>query len=209
MILSICIPTISTRQGLLSRLLWSIGEQAEGFEDQFEVLVYPGDDIAYGDKLNRMFAEAQGEWVVAVGDDDWLPATYLQMVPLLADRNPDFLGYKILYLKDGKYQYEITHTAEVSGWPSNTLRGVCQTCPVRTSIARQVPFGNDYYDDRVWSAEVEGLVQTHMFVNRVMYCYDYGESVGTQPAEGWVDSGRVGVWDYRFPWWKGPTWVAT
>jgi hypothetical protein len=209
-VLTICIPTISTRAGLLSRLLWSIGEQATGWEDTFEVLVYPGDTIPYGDKLNHMFAEACGRFVVAVGDDDWLASDYLRetIAPLMT-RDLDYLGYKILYLNNGKYQYDITHTADVVGWPSNRLRGVCQTCPVRTSIARSVPFGNEYFDDRKWSFEVGKQVQKHLFIDRVLYYYDYGESVGTQPAEGWVASDRVGTWDYRFPWWDGPTWLDT
>jgi hypothetical protein len=206
-ILSICIPTISTRKGLLSRLLWSIGEQAEHAPD-FEVLVYPGDNIPYGDKLNRMFAEAKGEYVVAVGDDDWLPGCYLGLVlGHLMSTHIDYLGYKILYLNKGRYQYDITHTADIVGWPTNRLRGVCQTCPVRSSIARSVPFGNEYFDDRKWSLEVGKQVQKHLFIDRVLYVYDYGESVGTQPGEGWVDSDRVGTWDYSFPWWEGPRWL--
>lgn len=210
--LTFCIPTVSHRAGLLSRLLWSIGEQAQDYEGQFEVLVYPGDDIPYGDKLNEMFAIAQGKWVVAVGDDDWLPGFYLQILPLLEDTDVDYLGYKILYLKNGKFQYEISHRGDILGWPSNTLRGVCQTCPVRTTIAKSVPFGNEYTDDRVWSLEVGEKVKRHAFLDRVMYYYDYGESIGTTPdqnPDAWVDSDRVGTWDYKFPWWEGPTWVST
>lgn len=209
--LSICIPTVSHRAGLLSRLLYSIGEQADGFQDQFEVLVYPGDNIPYGDKLNYMFSIAEGEWVVAIGDDDWLPANYLQMLPLLRDKNPDYLGYKILYLKNGKFQYEITHTADIEGWPTPNIRGVCQTCPVRTSIARSVHFGNEYTDDRVWSLAVGQQVKTHLFVDRVMYYYDWGESIGTTPDQNpgaWVNSDRVGTWDFNFEWWDGPLYVT-
>jgi hypothetical protein len=211
MILTICIPTVSHRAGRLSRLLWSIGEQAEGYTDDLEVLVHPGDDIPYGDKLNTMFEMAQGEWVVAVGDDDWLPANYTQLLPLLKHYDVDYLGYKILYLNDRKFQYEIAHTADIVGWPTHNLRGVCQTCPVRTSIARSVPFGNEYTDDRIWSASVGELVQSHKFLNRAMYIYDYGDSIGTTPdgSENWVDNDRVGTWDYSFPWWEGPTWLAT
>ena len=212
MILSICIPTVSHRKGLLSRLLWSIGEQAQGFEDMFEVLVYPGDDIAYGDKLNHMFSIAQGEWVVAVGDDDWLPAHYLQILPLLRDKDVDYLGYKILYTENGQFQYEIAHSAEIVGWPTHNVRGVCQTCPVRTSIAKSVPFGNEYTDDRVWSLAVGELVKSHLYVDRVLYYYDHNnaEMTGTTPDQNpgaWVDTNRVGEWDYTFPWWEGPVWL--
>ena len=209
-ILTICIPTISTRKGLLSRLLWSIGEQAEGYTHRIEVLVHPGDNIPYGDKLNRMFAEAKGEYVVAVGDDDWLSAGFFdEVLVALWGGHLDYLGYKILYLNGGKFQYEIRHTADIVGWPTSRLRGVCQTCPVRTSIARSVPFGNEYYDDRKWSYEVGKQVKRHLFINRTLYYYDYGESVGTTPGEGWVESDRVGTWDYSFPWWEGPRWLDT
>jgi hypothetical protein len=203
---------VSHRAGLLSRLLWSIGEQAEGWAARVEVLVHPGDDIPYGDKLNRMFKGARGSHVVAVGDDDWLASNFLAtLLPPLGFENPDYIGYKILYLNNRKFQYEIAHTADVVGWPTNRLRGVCQTCPVRTSIARSVPFGNEYFDDRMWSARVGEQVINHLFINRVLYYYDYGDSIGTTPEgnENWVDNDRVGTWDYKFPWWDGPTWLST
>jgi hypothetical protein len=207
-ILSICIPTVSHRAGLLSRLLWSIGEQMERWVPDVEVLVHPGDDIPYGDKLNRMFAQAKGDYVVAVGDDDWLASDYFSHV---MHRGFDYIGYKILYLNNRKFQYEISHTADIVGWPTNRLRGVCQTCPVRTSIAQSVPFGNEYFDDRKWSARVGQQVINHLFINRVLYYYDYGDSIGTTPEgnENWVDNDRVGTWDYKFPWWDWPTWLST
>ena len=179
-----------------------------------EILVYPGDRIAYGDKLNRMFAEAQGEWVVDLGDDDWLSGAYLgEVVGLLEDENPDYLGYKFAYLEDDEFQYEIAHRGDVVGWPSPDLRGVCQKCPVRTSIARKVPFGNDYTDDRVWSYQVGDIVESHVFVDRVLYYYDHhmSEYLGTSPEhrpEAWQDTNRVGTWKFKdwgnIRWLDGP-----
>jgi hypothetical protein len=158
-----------------------------------------------------MFAEAKGKFVVAVGDDDWLSGGYLMEVMPVLLHGWDYLGYKILYLHTGKYQWEIEHRGDIVGWPTNKLRGVCQTCPVRTVIARSVPFGNEYFDDRKWSAAVGEQVKSYSFIDRVLYYYDYGESVGTTPENSakWVDSNRVGTWDYSFPWWDGPRWLST
>jgi hypothetical protein len=214
-IITICVPTVSHRKGLLSRLLWSIGEQAEFFQGKFEVLIHPGDDIAYGDKLNRLFAEASGKYVVDCGDDDWVASSFLNLIHV-AETAEDFdcIGYKILYTEDGLFQRTISHSANVKGYADPYHQGVTQRCLIKKSIAMSLPFGNHYTADRDWGHAIHYLIKKHAFVNRVLYFYDHrtDEMLGTAPdhrPEAWVESNRVGEWDYDFPWWEGPVWLAT
>jgi len=212
---SICVPTVSHRAGLLSRLLWSIGEQAQYFEGRFEVLIHPGDDIAYGDKLNRLFAEAQGKYVVDCGDDDWVSGDFLNLIHVAEDSEDfDSIGYKILYTENGKFQREIAHRADVTGYADPYVQGLTQRCWIKREIAASVPFGNEYTADRVWGPLVQAKIRKHVFVDRVLYYYDHNstEYLGTAPEhrpEAWVDTDRVGTWNYEFPWWEGPVWLAT
>jgi len=213
-VVTICIPTVSHRKGLLSRLLWSIGEQAQHFEGKFEVLIHPGDDIAYGDKLNRLFAEAKGRYVVDCGDDDWVSSDFLNLI-FVAEGDPDAIGYKILYTEDGIFQRAIAQGAVgYVGIDDPYNNGITQRCWIKKEIAMSVPFGNHYTADREWGPAIQEKVKSVAFVDRVLYYYEHNstEYLGTAPdhrPEAWVDTNRVGEWDYDFPWWKGPRWLTT
>jgi hypothetical protein len=212
-ILTICVPTVSHRAGLLSRLLWSIGEQAAPYQGQFEVLIHPGDNIPYGDKLNRMFAQAAGEYVVDCGDDDWVASDFLSLIDVAMSGAFDCIGYKILYSENGKFQREISHVAWVPGYSDPYVQGPTQRCLIRREIATAVPFGNHYTADREWGAAIQKWIKSATFVNRVLYFYDHWEDemLGTMPhhrPKAWVDTNRVGTWNYDFPWWGGPRWLA-
>ena len=57
---------------------------------------------------------------------------------------------------------------------------------VRRELALEVPYPDDYYQDGVWSAEIQKSVRTHAFVDRDLYFYDYrirdrARSVGWWP----------------------------
>jgi len=212
-ILTICVPTVSHRAGLLSRLLWSIGEQAAPYQGQFEVLIHPGDNIAYGDKLNRLFAEAKGEYVVDCGDDDWVSGSFLSLIDVAMSGHYDCIGYKILYTEDGRFQREIAQGAlGYVGISDPFNNGVTQRCLIKKEIAMSVPFGNHYTADREWGPAVQEKIRSATFVNRVLYFYDHREDemLGTMPNHlpaNWVDTNRVGTWNYDFPWWEGPRWL--
>lgn len=202
--LSVLIPTVSPRESLLSRLLWSVTSQ----QGEFEIVIHGGDEIPMGDKLNRMFQVARGEYVVCVDDDDMLADSYMeQVLPRLGD--VDFLGYRILVLRDGAFWMEVEHRGDGHGWASH-VRGVGPKCPIRREIALQVPFGNAYTDDLAWSSKIGPLVRSFGFVDRPLYIYDWSptQMLGTAPdhqPDRWNQQRDVGVW----PWKPGHiTWLT-
>ena len=157
-VLTICIPTIPERQSLLSRLLWTLEQQTR---NGLEVLISDG-HRPMGDKLNEMFAHAQGDYVVAVDDDDLVASDYVlrlnattRLLGSFGGEGVDFIGYDILWLEDGKYAGRVSHQIDGDTSWSTLDRGVSPKCPVRTEIARRVRFGNEYTADRKWSAEVQ------------------------------------------------------
>lgn len=200
--ITICIPTMPQRASTLSRLL----AQLEPFDRRrFEVLVH--EKVApMGDKLNEMFARAQGDWVVCVDDDDLIfPALIPTDLP-----DVDFVGWRILVSIDGRVVGSVSHRLDRdpdATW-ANGDRGVSPKCLVRTSIARKVPFGNEYTADRQWSRQVQAMCKSGHFVDELVYHYDHhtGAMLGTNPDDRPNASQRdVGTWDYK----RGAfTWLA-
>ena len=207
MILSVLIPTISSRASTLSRSLWYLQQQDwnDLFPESFEVIVHQGDTIGLGDKINHMIAEARGDYIVMVDDDDHLVTHYMESVlsPLF-NTQPDFLGYKILALQNGKYWLSIAHDAKNPFGNPTLNRGVCNKMPIRRSIAAKVPFGNDYTDDWPWSGAVHALVETSDFIDDHLYVYDWWPdsmafrdyATVWQPHEEFSPQRDIGDWPF-------------
>ena len=195
--LSVLIATVTPRRSLLSRLLWGLTRQ----DGDFEILIHSSDEVSMGDKFNAMFEQAQGEFVVCVDDDDYLSDRYMELVlPKLAPMDMDFVGYRILALRNGAYWFEVEHRGSVMGW-GEKLRGVSPKCPVRRDLARKIVFGNDYRSDEVWSSEVAQLVGPHGYIDRALYVYDWWDDfmLGTNPTdkpERWGNQRNVGSWPF-------------
>lgn len=194
--LTICIPTIPSRRSLLSRLLFTLDHQ---MRPEVEVLIADG-AAPMGDKLNACFAAAQGRFVVCVDDDDLVADDYIDAVlPKLG--NVDFVGYAVTVLEDGRYTGTVRHSLAGDPLWRSVHRGACPKCPVRTFIARQVPFGNDYHADRDWSLAVHQLCHADAIVRRSLYTYDHwaDHMVGTTPDDPRFRRPQrdVGMWPFR------------
>jgi hypothetical protein len=201
--LTICIPHTTSRASLLSRLLWCIQQQAW---PPLEVIVHGGRG-PMGDKLNEMFAQAQGEYIVCVDDDDLLDGNFSSRLyeggkgRLAMATRTDFIGYRILALRNGCYWLDVAH--DISRDPSctwqGTDRGVSPKCLIRTTIARKHTFGNHYTADREWSRNVQRDVRTHTFIDAPLYVYDWwpDHMLGTHPDDHPDRPQRdVGQWPY-------------
>lgn len=201
--LTICIPTVPARGSLLSRLLFTI---ERSLCDDVEVLIADG-SRPMGDKLNEMFAAAAGRYVVAVDDDDLLADDYCTRLRQATCERRDFIGYDILWLEDGQFAGIVHHS--LTGDPLwRTLdRAVSPKCPVRTELAREVPFGNEYTADRLWSLDIYGRCQTGVHILAPLYTYDHWNDhmLGTEPGDPRHHRPQrdVGRWPFtptRFTW---------
>jgi hypothetical protein len=193
-VLTICIPTIPARRSMLSRLLWTLEPQ---LGPNVEVLVSDG-RRPMGDKLNEMFAAANGRYVVAVDDDDLVTADYVHRIAALD--GPDFIGYDVLWLEEGRYAGTVKHHLDGDPLWSTLDRGVSPKCPVRTELARRVRFGNTYTADRTWSATIHEACETGSYTPAPLYVYDHwtAHMVGTSPDDPRYTNAQrdVGDWPY-------------
>lgn len=182
LILSLVVPTMPGRENLLSRLLCGLGEQ---MCDDVEVLVLGGDG-PMGDKVNLGFAQARGEWVAVVDDDDELASDFVDCIAAAVDTDPDMVGYRIASLRNGELAWMIEHHYGGDTLWATTRRGPCPKMPIRTQIACRHWFGNQYTADRVWSTAVAADLSSGVFVDRTLYRHDFWT----------IDRPDVGEWPF-------------
>lgn len=191
--LSILVATVDGRESLLSRLLWTLEQQ---LTDEVEVIVCGG-WTGFGTKVNQMRQIAKGDFTVVVDDDDNVTPDYIEKVLPLLTEGIDYLDYGVLHTEDGKFNNVLF---------SKVPFVVHHKCPVRNSIAKNIPMGDGYHDDRAWSAIASSSVGTKGELNRYMYLHEYWDTgtVGTEPTGKNQDNQRdVGTYPYnkeKFVW---------
>lgn len=176
--LTIIVTTIPERKQLLGRCLYYLEHQSV---DDFQVFIAHGKGLK-GDKLNRVFPLVQTSHLMMVDDDDWISE---RLVENVLPHDEDYVGYDALQMVNGRYAQTI-HQETAS-----------HICPIRTDLARQVPFGNKYLADIEWTKKVAQLVQTQAYIDDVFYFYDkWNPEVAYSRDEGWSPPRQVGYWPH-------------
>lgn len=189
--LTICISSLRDRSASLAALLQSLAMQDRACE--VEVLVAidgrqaDGRQTTTGAKRNQLVASARAPLVVHVDDDDAVSPLYVPAILDAIDRAPDVDVVLIRgeRLDDGRKVFEFTY--EVGGeWCYRQDQGVWadgsaglvtrkppdHLCPVRTSIARAVPFEDRRVNEDVeWSRAVAPRLRTSARASGVLYTY--------------------------------------
>lgn len=178
-ILSILIPTMTKRRGLLMSLLQSLGTHPE-----VEILTDCDDgQVTTGNKRNRLIKAAKGEYVVAIDDDDEVTADYIAKI-LEAARQyaPDVITFNGWMTTDNTNRVDFRiglnypYTAVNDGNTIVYLRYPNHLCPIKRSIALQVPFPNKSFgEDYEWATKLRdmGLLKTEVHINDNLYHYKY------------------------------------
>jgi hypothetical protein len=186
-ILSILIPTLATRRKFFSRLMDRLQPQRC---PEVEILVDRDDgQRCIGEKRNRLVARAAGQWLVHIDDDDLVEGDYVPAVLEALGSNPDCVGYLVGRYANGQRFGTARHSLDVEKWGQRTVprradmegvgpvhtfytRTPMHINPIRTSIARQVPFQPlNFLEDHKFSLAVKPLLASEAFIDRVMYHY--------------------------------------
>lgn len=204
--LSVLVPTVSVRKGFLSRLLWGLEPQ---LNQDVEVVICSGDTDPMGQKYNRMFQEAKGEYVACVDDDDYLASNYVDRVLTgIKLFGPDYISYGILHTEDGRYMSQVISSKDGDHTWQKQPYGILPKCVIKRSIAKDFEFPNHHSGDQEWSRAVQlsGRVKTEYIIDQVLYFYDFWlkGSLGTVPGSPNVETQRdIGLYPYnkkRFTW---------
>lgn len=186
MILSVLIPSINERAGMLAMLLRKLEGQIKecGAEDKVEICVsIDNREKSTGKKRNELIHEAKGEWVVFVDDDDEIADCYVEEVMKALKSNPDAVGLQGRMTTNGKddkvwfISKDLSYCAmyDASG-KEYYARYNNHLSPTRKSIAIQIGYpdmyvGEDYnYASRLHESK---LIKTEVVVDKELYHYKF------------------------------------
>lgn len=184
--LTIAIPTIVGREEQFERLKAHLEKQKKQYELQDgygwvvngeSEIIFEKDnkELSIGAKRQNLLIRANGEYIVIIDDDDWIPDNYLATImPLLT--GVDCIGYLEECNIGGQKRRSIFSLA-FTQWADNAagydhVRTPFYKSPMKTAIARQVGFQDIRYgEDVAFAREVYPLLKTETFINEVMYYY--------------------------------------
>ncbi len=191
--LTICISSLRERSASLCALLQSLAAQDRA--DEVEVLVAidgrqaDGLQTTTGAKRNQLVASARGLFVAHVDDDDTVSPRYIPTILDAIAQSPDASAILIRgeRLDSGKKVWEFTYDVATGIWPGPhqeqgpwdgggegvvVRRPPDHLCPVRTAIARAVPFEDRRVNEDVeWSRAVAERLCTSARAEGVIYTY--------------------------------------
>ncbi len=184
MILTICIATLKSRKALLdillSHLLTQIHEVAP---DQVEISVCSDEgEMTTGAKRNKMYREANGEYVCSIDDDDWVPSYYIYEIMKALTAKPDAVAMNGTHTTNGAFpatwdisRYNPYVTTRKNG-RIHYLRFHNHLSPVKKEIAIQFPFPDQKFAEDYAFAEAmhrADAIKTEVRVAKPMYEYRY------------------------------------
>lgn len=168
------ITSIPHRHEKLCLLLAELDRQAR---PDVGVILYRDDlEAEYGDKVQAMVDASSADYVSCVDDDDMVAPGYLGKVTAALAGGPDYVGFRVLWTRDGIAQRPVTHALRCGGWqdtPEQLYRDITQFNPVRRELARSGTWAGGYEAERRWADQVResGLVTREAFIDEPLYWY--------------------------------------
>lgn len=183
--LSILIPTLPSRNDFFKRIRDHLSSQIidyyadNNFENQIEILANDQTDISIGVKRNVILAEAQGEYMCFIDDDDRIADNYVALVMAGIATNPDCCSLNGIITTDGKDPRKFIHSIDYTEFFERD--GVYYRCPnhlnvIKTELARQCPFPDwQRSEDSNFAFQLrdKGLLKKEYKINETLYYYDY------------------------------------
>ncbi len=176
--LSILIPTLNGREGLLQRVLSDLDSQMAGYD--CEVLLNKDNrEKSIGQKRNELIKQSQADYTVFVDDDDLIPPYYVRSIMEALETSPDVVGFMGQYYVNNKKRKLFLHSIECDQYTENTsfyFRPPNHLNPIRRSIAIAFPFDSiSSGEDTNWAMSIANAkaIRSEYFVDKVMYHYFY------------------------------------
>ena len=178
MTLSILIPSLYNRAGMLDRLIKSITPHPE-----IEILTHIDDGkISTGNKRNDLVKQAAGKYVVFVDDDDEITPEYIPEILAASIHDNDCIVFKGWMTTDGadrkdfRLSINYPYAAVWENGKEVYLRFPNHICPIKKDIAIQQPFKNiTIGEDYLFALGLheKGLLKTETVINQFIYHYKY------------------------------------
>jgi len=194
--LSVLIPSIEKRKSSFNGLVKTLNNQIKkhGLQDDVEILhiVDSGKDsptyMSIGEKCNKLMAQAKGEYVVFIGDDDKIAPAYLQLL-VKATRDPygkekkkvDCITFKCKRTTNGEkpiIQYFGVENKHYVNMQNGELRPPTMITPIKRKLASQIKFEErsrekDMGVGQAWATAIVNaqLLKTSNHIDRILYYF--------------------------------------
>lgn len=178
-------------------------------------------ELSYPAKSQKLLDNASSLYVSFIDDDDTVAPDYIpEIMSILAVHRlkfgvfPDYVGYNVLYTKDGEQVLPVQHSLHYKGWnvidedPEVLTRDIVQFNPIKRELALLGKWEDPGWQaDWRWANQVRasGQVKTQAFIPAMMYhkrdrtgsdFRDGHTARSARPAEGWASDSRLP----RYPW---------
>lgn len=192
-LLSILIPTLTTRSVLLSALLEKLEKQIRvfGTDPRVEVLIDEDNgEVSVGAKRNHLIQESQGDFVVFVDDDDDLSDDYVAQLRRAIVDHPDVdcIGLRSVMTTEGRnplpVEFSLRHK-QPSDIGVMFLRPPQHLTPIRREIAVRHKFEEiNLGEDALWARLIAPDLHEEHFIDKVLYHYRFDpKTSATQGAK--------------------------
>jgi glycosyltransferase involved in cell wall biosynthesis len=178
--LSILIPSLHKRVGLLGSLLRDLNQQAT---DEVEILTnIDGGEVSTGNKRNQLVNAAKGKYTVFIDDDDVVSSDYIPSILEAAKQDADVIVFNGIMTTDDRnpkkwyISKDLPYKSEMRNGEEIYLRYPNHIVPIRRSIALQVPFPNKYREedfDYATKLHTMGLIKTEAKIDKYLYTYKF------------------------------------
>lgn len=177
--LSILILTIPSRSDKLERLMKILRPQLP-VDGSVELIIKENAAIAdggptIGENRNAALADAIGDYVCFIDDDDMVCTEYVQQILKAIETTPDVVGLKGHYICGGNKPELFVHSIQYSEW--KTVDGVHQRMPnhlnaIRRELAIQVGYpAKNHGEDHDFSMAVRPLLKSEIMPEPILYFY--------------------------------------
>ena len=162
-LLSILIPTLTTRRPLYQHLQRELSQQIEnaGAGAAVEILALSDNGTEpVGTKRNRLIEQSSGGYIVFVDDDDRVSTDYVQQILTAIRENPkaDCICFGGQITFRGHHPRKLVHSIAFKDWGEHGgryLRPPCHITPIRREIARRYRFAEiNYSEDVDWAMRI-------------------------------------------------------
>lgn len=173
--LSILIPSMYHRHAYLSRLLGMLALQNKECLNKTEVIINTDNrQTTLGKKRNDLLAQAKGEYIVFIDDDDTISEDYLLRIFEGINYGVDHIGITMLYQPD-RGPHGTVKCSKYYKWEEKNgiyYRSAQHVCPIKASIAKQFSFPEiNYGEDKIYAEKINSLIQTEHLIDTPIYFY--------------------------------------
>lgn len=182
---TILVPTLGQRRALFERLMAALLPQTEPYHGRVKVRAWWNNGAPSLPEIRQHLVESVAtDYLSFIDDDDLVPAYFVEEVMSALAGRPDYVGWQVHYVSNGRDHGLVDHSLKHGGWrevkePSYALlRDISHINPMRTDAARRGDFrvaNRGQVEDKPWADQIRqsGELKTEVYIGKPMYEYLY------------------------------------